>query len=215
MKKIRWLIIAAYCTVIAVVLVLCCMNGKITRTVQSVSGVAYEQKVDSVAFGYRLEQMFKPQHEKLDTIKIYVDTSACSSEAGVLQISVTEESDAVFYSQIPVSELPQYGWVDIPVHLQLSCDQTYCLVLESVDCIDFGPKISFYDAMLAATKEQQGYNLVYAGMEVTNSALRISFVYAVPIEVYEYFVFYIFGLAVAALIFGDSRLKNPDQSVSI
>ena len=61
-----------------------------------------------------------------------------------------EESNAIFYSQIPVSELPQYGWVDIPVHLRLSCGQTYRIVLESVDCIDFGPKISFYDAKLAA-----------------------------------------------------------------
>lgn len=211
MKKFQRIVILAYCVIAAVVLMLLGISQKITRAVQSVSGVAYEQKVDSVAFGYQLEQKFTPQYEKLDAFKIYVDTSACSTQAGVLQISVVEEnSNNIFCSQIPVSELPEYGWVDIPVHLRLSCNQTYTIVLESIGCIDFGPKISFYDAKLAATEEQQGYNLVYAGMEVTNSALRITFTYEVAIEIYEYFAYYIFGLVVVSLLFGDTDSENKN-----
>ena len=206
MKKIPQIILLIYCIAAFAALVFFCRNEKITRTVESVSGVAYEQKVDSIAFGYQLEQKFMPQYERLDILRIYVDTSECSREAGALQISVMEEqSNNIFCSQIPISELPQYGWVDIPVHLQLSCDQAYCIVLESIDCTDFGPKISFYDAKLAATKEQQGYDLTYAGMEVTNSVLRITFIYAVPIAIYEYLIYYIFGLVIVALIFGDVR----------
>lgn len=209
MKKFQRIVILSYCVIAAVVLVLFCVNQKITRTVQSVNDPAYEQKVDSVAFGYQLEQKFTPQYEKLDAFRIYVDTLACATEVGVLQISVMEENaNNIFCSQIPVLELPEYGWVDIPVHLQLSCNQTYTIVLESIDCVDFGPKISFYDAKLAATKEQQGYNLIYAGMEVTNSALRITFTYAAAIEAYEYFVYYVFGLVVVSLLFGDTNSEN-------
>lgn len=211
MKKFQRIVILAYCVIAAVVLMLLGINQKITRTVQSVSGAAYEQKVDSVAFGYQLEQKFTPQYEKLDAFQIYVDTSACSADEGALQVSVMEENAKnIFSTQIPVSELPEYGWVDVLVHLQLSCNQTYTIVLESIGCIDFGPKISFYDAKLAATKEQQGYNLIYAGMEVTNSALRITFTYAVAIEAYEYFVYYIFGLVVVSLLFGDTNSENKN-----
>ena len=53
----------AFGILLAGALAVLCVTGRITREVVSESGVAYEQKVDSVAYGYRLEQDFMPQYE--------------------------------------------------------------------------------------------------------------------------------------------------------
>ena len=81
-----------------------------------------------------------------------------------------------------------------------------------MECVDFGPKISFYDAQLAATKEQQGYHLVYAGMDVNNSALRIRFNYKVPIKPYEYLGYYVFILFVGMIVIDKIHLKKYQYS---
>ena len=187
--------------ILAMVLTALCITGRITRAVVSESGVAYEQKVDSVAFGYQLEQDFIPQYESLEIVKVHIDASECAREVGVLQVSILNQyGEHIFFMAIPVSELPQYGWVEIPVHVQLTPGEVNTLVLESVDCVDYGPKISFLDSRLAASAEQKGFHLVYAGMDVEHSALQVAFVYAVPITIYEYLVYYVFGLILIVLV---------------
>lgn len=215
MKKIGQVGMLLYGIVAAIVLVLLCINQKIVRTVQSVSGVAYEQKIDSIAFGYQVKQPFLPQYEKLDQFRIYADASACSRDAGSLQVTIADEDGrVVFDTDLAIQELPQYGWVEFEPDITVSTNQTYMLVLESVGCSDFGPKISFFDARLAATQEQKGLNLEYAGMEVVNSALRIAFIYTVPIAAYEYIIYYIFALVVGFFLFGDTIINaHHTQSV--
>lgn len=187
--------------ILAAVLAAFCATGRITRAVVSESGAAYEQKVDSIAFGYRLEQDFVPQYENLDILKLHIDAADCAKDLGALQVSIlNEKGDQVFLTAIPVSELPQYGWVEIPVHTRLAPGQVSTLILESVDCVDTGPKISFLDSRLAAAAEQRGFHLIYAGMDVEHSALRAAFIYAVSIESYEYLVYYIFGLFLIILV---------------
>lgn len=201
MEKWRRIGVIAGGVILAVVLTALCITGRITRTVVSQSGVAYEQKVDSVAFGYRLEQDFMPQYESLEMVKIYIDTSECTRDAGALQVSILNQyKEQMFCTTIPISELPQYGWVEVPVHMQMTLGEVNTLVLESVDCVDYGPKISFLDSRLAASAEQKGFHLVYAGMDVEHSALRAEFVYAVPIAIYEYLVYYVFGLILIGLV---------------
>lgn len=202
MKKWRKAGTAAGAVVLAAALAVPGITGRITRKVVSESGVAYEQKVDSVAFGYQLEQDFVPQYEKLDTLRLHIDAAGCAREQGALQVSILDENgNQVFRSAVPVSELPQYGWVDVPVRTRLTPGRVSTVVLESVDCADFGPKISFLDARLAAAAEQQSRNLVYAGMDVEHSALQAAFIYEVPIEIYAYFVYYVFGLFLILLLF--------------
>lgn len=186
---------------LAVLMSVLCVSGRIVRMVESKSGVAYEQKVDSVAFGYRLEQIFEARYEYLDTVKIHIDAAGCAREQGALQVSILNENQAqVFLTEIPVADLPQYGWVEVPVHVRLTPGQGSTLILESVDCVDNGPRISFVDSRLAAAAEQQGFHLVYAGMDVEHSALQASFIYAVPIAVYEYLAYYVFGLFLIVLV---------------
>lgn len=201
MKKWKSVGMAVCAIVLAALLAAAGIKGRITRTVASGSGVAYEQKVDSVAFGYKLEQDFVPQYADLDAVKIHIDASGCAREFGELQVSILNEHDEqVFFSALPVSGLPQYGWVEVPVHAPLEPGQVNTLILESVGCVDNGPKISFLDSRLAAAAEQQGFHLVYAGMDVEHSALKAAFIYAVPIEIYDYLVYFAFGLMLVSLV---------------
>lgn len=194
-------IIAILAIALAAALVIMGINGRITRTALSRSGPAYEQKVDSVAFGFRLKQPFVPQHERLDIIKIHVDTSGCAKETGELQVSILDENaKQAAFASIPISDLPQYGWADACVNAKLAQGGVYTLVLESVGCVDNGPKITFLDSRLAASAEQKDFNLSYAEMDVAYSALKIQFVYEVPIKMYEYFTYYAFGIMMALLI---------------
>lgn len=188
-------IIAIWAIVLAAVLAIIGINGRVTRTVLSRSGPAYEQKVDSVAFGFQLKQPFVPQHERLDAIKVHVDTSECAKETGELRISILDENDkqAAFVA-VPISDLPQYGWAAAHVNAKLAQGQRYTLVLESVGCVDNGPKITFLDSRLAASAEQKGFNLEYAGMDVAYSALKMQFEYKDPIKMYEYSAYYAFGI---------------------
>lgn len=192
--------------VLALVLTVLCITEQITRTTISKTGVAYEQKVDSVAFGYQLKQDFVSQYERLDTIEIYIDSSGCARDLGALECTVLNENGKqIFFTEIPVSELPRNGWVEVPVRLRLLPGQVNTLILESVGCVDNGPSISFVDSRLAAVPEQQGFHLVYAGMDVEHSALKAAFCYTIPIELYEYFAYYIFGLMLIALVFCPAR----------
>ena len=196
------------------VLIVSEITGWVTRNVESMSKAAYRQRVDSVAFGYQLKQDFVPQHELLDTIQIHVDASGCARDQGVMQFTILDQNSAlVFCTEIPISELPQFGWAEVPVHTQLSLGQVYTLVLESVGCLDNGPAVSFVDSRIAATTEQQGFHLVYADMEVQYSALQVVFGYQVPIKLYEYPVYFVFGMLLILLLadlFRYGRIQNRE-----
>lgn len=192
----RW-IVTGYGIIAAILLAVLGIGRKITDTVLSTSGVAYEQKVDSVAFGYKLEQPFDPQYQHLDAIRIYVDASSCSRKEGSLRAVIRDAAgEDIFISDLALGDLPQYGWIEIGTDLELSPGRMYTIVLEGVGTPDRGPKISILDAELAATEEQRGYTLAYAGMEVANTALRIAFAYAVPVGMRQYLTYLVFGLAV-------------------
>ena len=185
---------------LAAVLIASGVTGRVTRTVTSRSKAAYRQRVDSVAFGYQLKQDFVPQHERLEAIEIHVDAAGIVRDQGALRFTILDQDAAsVFSTEIPVSELPEFGWMEVPVHTQVSSGQIYTLVLESVGCADNGPAVSFADSRLAATAEQQGFHLVYAEMDVKYSALQAVFRYEVPIEWYEYLVYYVFGMLMILL----------------
>lgn len=174
----------------------------VTKTVLSNNGVSYEQKVDSVAFGYQLRQEFIPQNPGMKVISIYVDTSECAVDSGYLEATVMDEKEnCIFTKQISMSELPSYGWYAIELDQVLLEKEKYNLVLESKDCVDFGPKISFYIAQFAAAKEQEDMALTYADMPVDNAALRMRFQYEVPIAWYVYLVYIVFGSVVGFMLF--------------
>lgn len=201
LEKWRRTAVIAFGILLAGALAALCVTGRITREVVSENKVAYEQMLESIAFGFQAKQDFVPQHEYLDSVKVHVDASGCAREQGELRFGILDASgEQVFSGAVPVAELPQFGWAEASIHTRLAPGQVYTLVLESVGCVDNGPKISFVDAGLAASTEQQAFHLVYAGVETEDSALQVSFVYAVPIEWYEYLAYYIFGLLMLAMV---------------
>lgn len=201
MKNKKTIFLTGYIVVVGILVLWMGLRKEMTREVISDNRVAYEQKVDSVAFGYQLVQTFRPQYEGLRQISIYVDTNACAKDAGVLRVTVlNSEKEAVAIKDIPLAELPSYGWYTVETVQPLRKDEAYELVLESIDCVDLGPKISFYDAKLAASKEEEGETLTYAGMEVTNAALRLRFTYQVPVAGFVYLIYLIFGVLMGAII---------------
>ena len=194
-------IIAFFGIALAAVLVIMGINGRVTRTVLSQSGPSHEQKVNSVAFGFQLKQPFVPQHERLDTIRVHVDTLECAKETGELHVSILDENaKQAAFAAIPVSDLPPYGWADAHVNAKLVPGKVYTLVLESIGCVDNGPKITFLISRPDVPAEQKGFNLAYAGVEAENTALRAQFVYEVPIKMYEYSAYYAFGMMMALLM---------------
>ena len=194
MKKI-------YVVVVTVFVLLAAGNHTFTRETESVSGTAYEQKVESVAFGYALEQAFVPAQEYIKSISIYVETLERETDHGKLVFRIQDEmGEDVFDTAIDIAVLPPYGWQEIIIDKKFNINQTYTIIVESQDCVDLGPKIFFCEALLAATPEQQGYSLSYAGNEVDNTALRIKFKYEMPLAWYEYVIYGLFALAVGFVI---------------
>lgn len=201
MKKI-------YVVVVTIFVLLAAGNHTFTRETESVSGTAYEQKVESVAFGYALEQAFVPAQEYIKSISIYVETLERETDHGKLIFRIQDEKgEDAFDTAIDMAELPPYGWQEINIDQNFDINQTYKIIVESQDCVDLGPKIFFCEALLAATPEQQGYPLSYAGNEVDNTALRIKFKYEIPIAWYEYVIYGLFALAVGFVILDWRRIE--------
>lgn len=200
MKKIS-IVYSVYLVCVIVILAVMAWHYPFTNELISTNGSAYEQKVNSVAFGYQLDQQFVPIENGLSAIDIYVNTTECSTESGKLQFSIWNQSNELcFTKDIPMSELPEYGWYKVLLDTQLQKGEQYRLVLESIDCIDLGPQISFFAANQAAAPEQITDNLIYAGQEVPNAALRIKFYYEVPVKWYVYSVYGLFAVIVGIWI---------------
>lgn len=201
MKSRKNIFLITYTVILAMVVLWLGFRKEFTREYISNNRVAYEQKVDSVAFGYQLVQSFTPQYEGLDSIDIYVDTNSCSKDSGVLRVVIQDiKEEMVLIRDIALSELPSYGWYSVSLDEMLQCGEEYRLILESIDCLDLGPKISFYDARLAASREEMDQILTYAGMEVTNSALRLRFTYQIPVPLFAYVVYFVFGELIGVIL---------------
>ena len=208
MSKVR-IIDSIYLSCVIIVLAIVVWRHPFTNEMISTNGPAYGQKVNSVAFGYRLEQQFTPIESGLSSIDIYVDTTECSTENGKLQVCIwNQTNEQCFRQDIPLSELPEYGWYKVLLDVQLQKGEKYRLVLESIDCIDLGPQISFFAANQAATPEQITDTLLYAGQEVPNAALRIRFYYEIPVKWYVYGVYVLFAFIIGMWVI---RLFNKER----
>lgn len=187
--------------VLAVLMVWLGIAGHITRTVTSDGSVAYEQWVDAAFFGFRFQQGFVPQYERLDAVKVHVDTTGCAKETGEMRVVVLGGDGVQAASaSIPISELPVYGWAEARLDARLVPGETSTLVIEFAGCADNGPKMAFLDARLAAYAEQQGLGQDNAGAGVELPVARLAFVYGVPIKIYEYIAYYVFGMMLVLLV---------------
>lgn len=173
----------------------------VRTTVSSKNKVAYERPFPSVAYGYTLSQEFTPQYDKIESIEIYVNALNCDMTQGAVRVNILDsELLSVYENEILLSELPQYGWLEIVKNLQLQSGDTYYLTIEAVDTVDDGPTFSFYPTGIAAGTEESDCTLYYVGLPLEDSVLKISFRYSVPIVAVEYIVYCLFLLFIVCFL---------------
>lgn len=197
------ILVGIFCASIIIGLIIIGVRFPFTNEVIVTNGSAYDQKIDSIAFGYCVEQPFAPKKRGLSSISIYVNTTECAVDKGKLRFSIWNQQDElIFNHDILLSELPQYGWYEVELGMSLSKDELYRLVLECLDSVDFGPQISFIEADLGATPEEDMFTLSYAGKEIPNSALRVKYLYKEPVKWFVYIVYIVFALIVFTWVKG-------------
>lgn len=202
MKRVVSFFLAA--AMVLVILYLCFFRlpaRSVTKEVIAQNGVAYEQKINSVAYGYALTQPFVPQYERLKRLEIYIDAIDCDKSQGVLQMTLTDAQNQVLVQKkTALQDLPEYGWLEFETDIVLSTKEQYALTVETLEALGDGPRISFYSAELAASEEEKGQVLTYAGNPVEDAVLRAEFTYIVPAAARVYLVYAVFLLGMAALV---------------
>lgn len=204
MKKIRMI---GVIVIVSIVFLIFGLKLHMSNEVISENQISYEQTIPSIAHGYRMKQCFVPQYEKIEEICIYVDALSCAREQGYLSILLLDESQDVYYEkEIPFSDLPDYGWVEVVSDIDVEKQECYSLVLESMEAVDDGPKISFYASEIAASVEEINQPFSYADIEMEDCDLRMRFVYQVEIRKDEYLILYLFVVFLACVI--TSKIQN-------
>ena len=180
-------------------------NVKMANEVISENQVSYDQPIPSIAHGYRIRQDFTPVNKRIDTISIYIDALSCSKEQGYLDIKLLDKTQQICYeNQIPFTELPDYGWVDVVLDVEVTEQATYALVLESMEAIDDGPKISFYASDIAACTEEINQPFLYADIPMEECVLRMRFTYQVELVNEEYIILYLFVMFLVSMLISSS-----------
>lgn len=180
----------------------------VRTTVLSKNKVAYERPFPSVAHGYTLSQQFTPLYDKIESIEIYVNALNCDVAQGVVRVNILDsELLSVYENEILLSELPQYGWLEIARSIQLRPEDNYYLTIEAIGTVDDGPTFSFYPTGIAAGEEESGCILYYVGLPLEDSVLKISFRYSVPVAAAEYIVYCLFLLFIVCFMI-DKIYKN-------
>ena len=173
----------------------------VRTTVSSKNKVAYERPFPSVAHGYTLSQQFTPLYDKIESIEIYVNALNCDVTQGVVRVNILDsELLSVYENEILLSELPQYGWLEIVKNLHLQPGDNYYLTIEAADTVDDGPTFSFYPTNIAAGTEENDCILYYAGFPLEDAVLKISFLYSVPVASAEYIVYCSFLLFIVCFM---------------
>ena len=184
---------------LAIILFVCLAPSLIRTTISSENQVSYDQPIPSVAHWYVLSQQFTPQHEQIQSLEIYTNSLACDKTQGYLSARILDSNHEVLYeNQIPLSQLPDYGLSTILKDMKLQTLETYELALEAIGTTDDGPTISFYPTTLAASTEENNASLLYAGLPMENSVLRIVFHYSIPLSAVNIVIYCLFILFLTA-----------------
>lgn len=205
MKKI----LTVFICIVASVIFVCTAPSFIRITISSENQIAYEQPIPSVAHGYVLSQQFIPQYDDVERIEIYINMLNCDRTKGFIHVQIMDAdtaSEPVYDNSIPLSELPMFGMTAIAENVKLHSGNGYHLMIEAVDTIDDGPVISFYPAAIAASEEENGFQLSYNHLPLEDSVLRASFYYSVPLSPINYIVYCLF--IVFIIFFVSSRMDD-------
>lgn len=167
----------------------------------STNKVAYDRSFHSIAHGNVVSQQFIPQYNYIKSLKICVREVQCDMSQGYLQSCILDSEENVIYEgALPLAELGATGWHTIFTDVELNAGQTYYLNMNIVDALDDGPKLSFYTAFNAASIEEKGQVLIYAGAPVENGVLKVSFEYLKPLYKFDYLAYYFFTIFIVIFL---------------
>ena len=167
----------------------------------STNKVAYDKTLPSIAHGNTVSQQFVPQYNNIKSLKIAVREMACDISQGYLQACILDsEKNFVLEEKIPLTELASPGWRLIFSDIELIAGETYYLNLDAVDVPDGGPGLSYYTMLNAASREEEGQELTYAGSKVECGNLKINFEYLKPLDKFDYLAYYLFAIFMVSFI---------------
>lgn len=165
----------------------------------STNKVAYDSSFQSIAHGNTVSQQFVPQYNHIKSLKIVIREIACDMSQGYLQACILDSGkNLVREEKIPLAEVVSTGWRSIFSEVNLIKGQTYYLNLNVVDTLDHGPGLAFYPTLIAASKEEEGQELTYAGVLVENGCLKVSFEYEKPLYKSDYLAYYLFVIFISS-----------------
>jgi hypothetical protein len=205
MKRIKYclLIIFTICFVLIIPL------RFIKRTETSANKPGHEMSIPTVAYGYLISQQIVPNYDYIDSIVLCINSLNCDTSQGSLSIHLLDfDMNAVYENNIPLSELPTYGWFDAIKNVTVSSGDTYYLTVETIDCIDDGPAISYFRSNTAAAAEEENHQLTYAYLPLDDCVLKLRIIYDEPLSRPEYIVYYIFILFIASFLYTNIVKKH-------
>lgn len=161
----------------------------------SINKVAYDESFPSIAHGYTISQKFVPQYNHVKSLKVYVREIQCDISQGWLQCSILDSGENIICQEkLSLAEVISPGWYTIFEEVELTKGEMYYLNINTVGSLDDGPSLSFYTTLNAASKEEEGQKLFYAGFPIENCTLKVSFEYLKPLHRFEYLAYYFFAI---------------------
>jgi hypothetical protein len=204
MKKIKYALIILFILIISLIIPI---KG-IYRTKVSNNKPGHEMPIPSMAHGYQISQQICPAKDYIDSLFLCISSLNCDTQQGYLSVNLIDSNNVTVYeNNIPLSELPTYGWFEAVSGVEVTAGDTYYLTVETIDATDDGPVISYYRSDHAEAVEEEGGLLTYAYLALDECTLKLRIIYNVGLSGYEYIVYYVFIIFIVSFI-AHKKIRN-------
>lgn len=198
MKKIKYVLLVLFTLIFLLIIPL---RG-IYRTEVSSNKPGHEMPIPSMSYGYQIAQELCPLNDYIDSLLLYIKSLNCETNQGYLSIHLLDSNlTSVYENNIPLSELPTYGWFEAVSDVEVVARNTYYLTVETIDAVDDGPVISYFRGDNAESCEEEGGQLTYAYLPLDECTLKLRIIYNVGLSRYEYVVYYVFILFIISFVY--------------
>lgn len=173
----------------------------------SINKAAYDETFPCIAHGNTVSQQFVPQYNYIKKLEICIREVKCDVSQGYLQFCILDaEKERVYEAEISLAEMPSPGWYTVFSDIELMAGKIYYLNIDAVDVLDEGPGLAFFTVINAECREEEGQELTYAGFNVENGKLKVSFEYIKPLDKFDYLAYYLFAIFI--VVFGIAKVKG-------
>jgi hypothetical protein len=204
MKKIKYVLLILFTIIFLLIIPL---RG-IYRTEVSNNKPGHEMSIPSMSYGYQISQELCPSGDYIDSLLLWISSLNCETNQGYLSIHLLDSNlTSVYENNIPLSELPTYGWFEAVSGVEVTAGNTYYLTAETCDAVDDGPMISYFRDDNAESCEEEGGQLTYAYLPLDECTLKLRIIYNNGLFRYEYVVYYVFILFIASFVV-NKKIRN-------